>query len=70
MKNNLDLGGKLEKIICVLKDKNYLTITEIVSLTNLSRSFVRISLAKLEGAKKVGFRKIGMAKAYFLRGEK
>lgn len=61
-----------EKIILNLLKKNIegLTITEIVNLSNLSRSFVRTVLAKLDGAGRVSFRKIGMAKVYSLKGEK
>ena len=40
------------------------TITEIVTISRLPRSVVRILLARLEGAGKVGFRKVGMAKVY------
>lgn len=40
------------------------TITEIVSMSRLPRSVVRILLARLEGAQRVGFRKVGMAKIY------
>ena len=40
------------------------TITEIVSMSRLPRSVVRILLARLEGAVRIGFRKVGMAKIY------
>jgi len=40
------------------------TITEIVSMSRLPRSVVRILLARLEGAERIGFRKVGMAKIY------
>jgi len=40
------------------------TITEIVAMSRLPRSVVRILLARLEGAQKIGFRKVGMAKIY------
>lgn len=42
------------------------TITEIVKMSQLPRSVVRILLARLEGAQDVHFRKIGMAKIYSL----
>lgn len=45
------------------------TITEIVKVSRLPRSVVRILLARLEGAGKVRFRKVGMAKVYFVGGE-
>jgi DNA-binding transcriptional regulator GbsR (MarR family) len=70
MINDAVYKNKLNKVISILNDKEYLTITEIVNSTGLSRSFVRIALVKLEGGKKVGYRKIGMAKAYFLRRKK
>lgn len=61
-----------EKIVLNLlyEYKEGLTITEIVKLSNLSRSFVRTVLAKLDGAGKVSFRNIGMAKVYSLKGER
>ena len=45
------------------------TITEIVELSHFPRSVVRISLARLEGAGKIKFRKIGMAKVYSINAE-
>jgi predicted transcriptional regulator len=55
-----------EKIIVGLihDSKTGLSITEIVKLTNQPRSTVRINLAHLEGANKIRYRKIGMAKVY------
>ena len=44
------------------------TITEIVSISRLPRSVVRILLARLEGAEKISFRKVGMAKIYCVVG--
>lgn len=41
-----------------------LSITEIVEKSRLSRSAVRIILAKLEGAGVLSFRRVGMAKLY------
>ena len=56
-----------EKIIKIMHDNiTGLSITEIVKLTALTRSSVRTSLARLEGANKVKSRKIGMAKVYIL----
>lgn len=40
------------------------TITELTEISQLSRSAVRTALARLEGAKQINFRKIGMAKLY------
>ena len=60
----------VDKVYSVLKNSDGLTITEIVRKTRLNRSSVRTSLAKLEGAKKVDVRKIGMAKVYLINGRK
>ncbi len=69
---NKKKGNVVDTISFVLKNFNYLTITEIVDKTKLNRSAVRTALAKLDGAKKVSVRKIGMAKVYSLkkRGKK
>lgn len=40
------------------------TITEITEISQLSRSAVRTALAKLEGAEKIKYRSVGMAKIY------
>jgi len=54
-----------EKILRILgSSPNGLTITEVVKLSRLPRSVVRILLARLEGAEKVSFRNVGMAKIY------
>lgn len=42
------------------------TITDIVKQSGLSRGVVRIHLARLEGAKKILFKEVGMAKLYFM----
>lgn len=56
---------KIEKKIKeILKKKGGLTITELVEVSNLSRSAIRIALAKLHGAREVSVRKVGMAKLY------
>jgi predicted transcriptional regulator len=57
-----------EKIISELMHDKIIgfSITDIVRLTKLSRSAVRTSLARLEGANKVISRKIGLAKVYIL----
>jgi DNA-binding transcriptional ArsR family regulator len=58
----------INNIISVLKkNSNVLTITNIVDITELSRSAVRTTLAKLEGGNKVIIKKIGMAKLYSLK---
>jgi DNA-binding IclR family transcriptional regulator len=51
LKNNLDKG---------------LSITDLVTLSKIPRSIVRIILARLEGGKKVYVRQVGMAKLYYL----
>lgn len=55
-----------EKIFEIVRSSGNIgrTITEIVAMSRLPRSVVRILLARLEGAEKIGFRKVGMAKIY------
>jgi len=57
------------KIISILRKNSNrgFSITEFVEISKLSRSAIRTSLARLEGAGKVSIRKIGMAKVYFLK---
>lgn len=66
------INGNAEKgVIDFLRKNNVgLTITELVGLTKLSRSTVRVVLARLEGAEKISFREVGMAKVYILGGVK
>ncbi len=62
-----------EKLITsIVKENNNggLSITELVRLSSLSRSAVRTILAKLEGAGKLVFRQVGMAKLYRLKNGK
>lgn len=62
---------KEEKVLSIISDSNEgSTITEIVSLSELPRSVVRILLARLDGAERIRFRKVGMAKIYALTNEK
>jgi len=56
-----------EIIFSSLKKNGGMTITDIVKKTKLSRSAIRTSLAKLEGAERVSIKKIGMAKVYSLK---
>lgn len=58
----------VNKIRDILKRRSNsgLTITELVGISELSRSAVRTALAKMEGAGKVSIRKVGMAKIYSL----
>ena len=59
---------KEETVKAVLRKSDYgLSISDIVSKTKLSRSTIRIILAKLDGAGQVSLRKVGMAKIYFLK---
>lgn len=59
---------KVKIIVGLLKKhKEGLTITEIVSRSDFSRSTVRTILARLEGAEKIRFRRIGMAKVYTIK---
>jgi len=56
-----------KKVIQLMHDNSTgLSITEIVNITKIPRSSVRITLAKLEGARRVSIRRIGMAKVYIL----
>jgi predicted transcriptional regulator len=55
---------EIEKIL--KKNPIGLTITEIVERSNFSRSTIRTILARLEGAQKISYKKIGMAKVYTL----
>ena len=60
----------VNNIYSILKKSPGLTITEIVEKIPFSRSAIRTALAKLEGAKKVSIRKVGMAKVYAWRDKK
>ena len=64
--DNMVNNGDFEKKIIGFIRKNDigLTITELVSMSKLSRSTVRVILARLEGAERISFRKVGMAKIY------
>ena len=54
-----------KKILQVLRNSGEgRTITELTEISQLSRSAVRTALARLEGAKEITFRTIGMAKVY------
>ncbi len=54
-----------EGLMKILKDsKDGMTITDLVKSAGLSRSTVRVALARLEGGKKVSYKNIGMAKVY------
>lgn len=61
-----------KRLIRILKNnaKRGMSITELVEASNLSRSAVRIMLAKLEGAGIIFLRQAGMAKLYFLESNK
>ena len=60
-----------EKIFEIVKNSGGTgrTITEIVEMSQLPRSVIRILLARLEGAQKIEFRRVGMAKIYSVTGE-
>ncbi len=60
-----------DKILKILnKNRQGLTITELTKKIKISRFIIRSALSKLEGAKKVLFRRIGMAKVYSLKSTK
>jgi predicted transcriptional regulator len=65
----MEISGE-EKVVTILdkNNDNGLTITELVKMSALSRSTVRVALARLEGANKVNIRIAGMAKIYSLVG--
>lgn len=57
-----------DKIVQILKDNELgLTITDLVDKIKLSRATIRTMLARLEGAGKIKFRKVGMAKIYTIK---
>jgi len=59
-----------EKIINLLKKNNLgLSIAEISKLLKVTRNTASVHLAKLEGAKQITIRKVGMAKIYSLKPE-
>jgi predicted transcriptional regulator len=64
----MEMGDKIKTIL--KKNSNGLTITDIVNKSKFSRSTVRNALARLEGARKISYKKIGMAKIYSLKGAK
>ena len=63
MDNNI---AKIKEIL--RKNPQGLTTTNLVDKTELSRDTIRITIAKLEGAKEIKIRKIGMAKLIKLQG--
>ena len=67
---NVDIEFQMEKEgkikLILKKSDNGLTITDLVKRSRLSRSTVIKFLAKMEGANKISFIKIGMAKVYSL----
>jgi len=60
------------KVLKILKknNENGLTITDLVKKSKLSRHAVKTALLRLEGAKKVYFKKIITGKFYFLNEDK
>jgi len=60
------------KVIKILEknNENGLSITELVKKSKLSRHAVKTALLRLEGAKKVYFRKVITGKFYFLGKDK
>ena len=59
-----------EKVLKIIGGSdNGSTITEVVVLSKFPRSVVRILLARLEGAERISFRKVGMAKIYVMINE-
>lgn len=62
--------GEKEVLKALGKGVDGLTITELVDLSKLSRSTIRVALAMLEGKEEIRYRSVGMAKMYFLGGER
>lgn len=58
-----------ENIIRLLKSNSGLTIADISRILEIARNTVVVSLAKLEGARQVNIKKIGMAKIYSFKPE-
>jgi len=65
-----ETNSNYERIIELLKNNNSgFTIAEISKLLKVTRNTASVHLAKLEGAKQVEIRKVGMAKIYSLKPE-
>jgi len=63
-------ASNYEKIINLPKENSSgLTIAEISKLLKVTRNTASVHLAKLEGAKHIMIRKVGMAKIYSLKPE-
>ncbi len=61
----------MEAILKLLKkNKEGLTITELVKKSKYSRSTIRTGLAYLDGARKIKFRNVGMAKVYNIKSNR
>lgn len=58
-----------EKIIKLLKSSSGLTIADISRTLEIARNTVVVSLARLEGARQVNIKKIGMARIYSFKPE-
>ena len=59
-----------EKIINLLKENSSgLTIAEISKLLKVTRNTTSVHLARLEGAKQITIKKVGMAKIHSLNPE-
>lgn len=65
-----DLIRKETLIKCLKKNKDGLTITELVHETSFSRSKVRSIISFLFGLGQITERKIGMAKLYKIKKSK
>lgn len=56
-----------KKVVGILrKNTDSMTITDLVKVSDLSRSTIRVALARLEGARDVNIRIVGMSKLYSL----
>lgn len=67
MKKQDKSNSHKKKVLSILrKSSEGRTITELTEISQLPRSAIRTALARLEGAKEVKYRQIGMAKVYRL----
>lgn len=61
-----------KKVISFLKKdiKKGMSKTDLIRVSKLTDNTIRDTLSYLEGAKKISFKKIGVAKVYYLIGGK
>ena len=67
IENNTENNTENNIIALLNENESGLTITDLAKKTNKNRHNIRLILAKLEGAKKIKIRQIGMAKVHTLK---